>query len=88
MFELPRNNLILQNLAASNGKSKLGTVITSASCGVSVILLTGAVFAYRYYRMHKLKHDVFVDVEGKFYLPFNFCDHFYSLIKHRYGKLN
>lgn len=80
MFELPRNNLILQNLAASNRKSKLGTVITSASCSVSVILLIGALFAYRYYRMHKLKYDVFVDVAGKFSLPFNFCDHFYSLL--------
>ncbi|RXH74165.1 hypothetical protein DVH24_028886 [Malus domestica] len=65
MFELPRNNPMLQNLAASNRKSKLGTVITSASCSVSVILLIGALFAYRYYRMHKLKYDVFVDVAGE-----------------------
>ncbi|KAL6284877.1 hypothetical protein ACE6H2_015806 [Prunus campanulata] len=49
----------------STKKSKLGTVITSASCGVTVILLIGALFAYRYYRMHKLKHDVFVDVTGE-----------------------
>ncbi|XP_034197476.1 probable LRR receptor-like serine/threonine-protein kinase At5g63710 [Prunus dulcis] len=52
-------------LRVSTKKSKLGTVITSASCGVTVILLIGALFAYRYYRMHKLTHDVFVDVTGE-----------------------
>ncbi|XP_008227702.1 PREDICTED: probable LRR receptor-like serine/threonine-protein kinase At5g63710 [Prunus mume] len=52
-------------LRVSTKKSKFGTVITSASCGVTVILLIGALFTYRYYRMHKLTHDVFVDVTGE-----------------------
>ncbi|XP_038692533.1 probable LRR receptor-like serine/threonine-protein kinase At5g63710 isoform X2 [Tripterygium wilfordii] len=46
-------------------KSKLKVVITSASCGAFILLLVGAIFAYRCHELHKLKlkHDVFVDVD-------------------------
>ncbi|KAH7566111.1 hypothetical protein JRO89_XS08G0090600 [Xanthoceras sorbifolium] len=46
-------------------RSKLRVVITSASCGAFVLLSLGALFACRYHQLHKLKHDVFVDVAGE-----------------------
>ncbi|XP_050366307.1 probable LRR receptor-like serine/threonine-protein kinase At5g63710 [Argentina anserina] len=49
----------------STKKSKLGRVITLASCGVTILLFIGAIFGCRYYHMHKLKHDVFVDVASE-----------------------
>lgn len=51
--------------AVSHGKSKLEIAITGASCGAFVLLLIGAIFVHRSNRLHKLKSDVFVDVEGE-----------------------
>ncbi|XP_019177236.1 PREDICTED: probable LRR receptor-like serine/threonine-protein kinase At5g63710 isoform X1 [Ipomoea nil] len=51
--------------AVSHGKSKLEIAITGASCGAFVLLLLGAIFVHRSNRLHKLKSDVFVDVEGE-----------------------
>ncbi|KAM5558598.1 putative LRR receptor-like serine/threonine-protein kinase [Rosa sericea] len=53
------------SLRVSTKKSKLGRVITLASCGVTILLFIGAIFGYRYYHMHSLKHEVFVDVAGE-----------------------
>ncbi|KAK3211371.1 hypothetical protein Dsin_016077 [Dipteronia sinensis] len=52
-------------LPVSTSRSKLRVVITSASCGAFVLLSLGAIFAYRYHQLHKLKHDMFVDVPGE-----------------------
>ncbi|KAK2656381.1 hypothetical protein Ddye_009433 [Dipteronia dyeriana] len=52
-------------LPVSTSRSKLRVVITSASCGAFVLLSLGAIFAYRYHQLHKLKQDMFVDVPGE-----------------------
>ncbi|KAE7997584.1 hypothetical protein FH972_002205 [Carpinus fangiana] len=53
-------------LPVSTRKSKLGVVVTSASCAAFVLLSLGAIFAYGYhYYVHKLKRDIFVDVAGE-----------------------
>ncbi|XP_059624486.1 probable LRR receptor-like serine/threonine-protein kinase At5g63710 [Cornus florida] len=51
--------------AVLNRKSKLEIVITGASCGAFILLLLGAIFVYRFRQVHKLKHDLFVDVAGE-----------------------
>lgn len=53
------------SIPGSTRKSKLDVVITGASCGAFVLLLLGAICVYRFRRMHKLKHDLFVDVAGE-----------------------
>ncbi|XP_019177238.1 PREDICTED: probable LRR receptor-like serine/threonine-protein kinase At5g63710 isoform X2 [Ipomoea nil] len=53
------------SVPVSHGKSKLEIAITGASCGAFVLLLLGAIFVHRSNRLHKLKSDVFVDVEGE-----------------------
>ena len=54
-------------LAVSSSKTKLEAIMTSATCGTLLVLLVGAVIAYRYHRhLSKLKHDVFFDVAGIF----------------------
>ncbi|XP_031116918.1 probable LRR receptor-like serine/threonine-protein kinase At5g63710 [Ipomoea triloba] len=53
------------SVPVSHGKSKLEIAITGASCGAFVLLLIGAIFVHRSNRLHKLKSDVFVDVEGE-----------------------
>ncbi|XP_062148590.1 probable LRR receptor-like serine/threonine-protein kinase At5g63710 isoform X3 [Alnus glutinosa] len=53
-------------LPVSTRKSKLGVVVTFASCAAFLLLSLGAILAYGYhYYVHKLKHDVFVDVAGE-----------------------
>nr|AMM42817.1 LRR-RLK [Vernicia fordii] len=47
----------------STSKSRLRVAVIAASCGVFIVLLLG--FAYRYRHLHRLKHDVFVDVAGE-----------------------
>ncbi|XP_057972236.1 probable LRR receptor-like serine/threonine-protein kinase At5g63710 isoform X5 [Malania oleifera] len=46
----------------STGKSKFGMVIPAASCGTFILLLLVGIFVCRHRQVHKLKHDVFVDV--------------------------
>lgn len=53
------------SLRVSTKKSKLERVVTSASCGATILLFIAAIFLYRYYHMHKPKRDVFVDVAGE-----------------------
>ncbi|KAK9950326.1 hypothetical protein M0R45_005822 [Rubus argutus] len=53
------------SLRVSTKKSKLGRVVTSASCGATILLFIAAIFLYRYYHMRKPKRDVFVDVAGE-----------------------
>lgn len=67
MFKLSRRYLHFKYFAVSTRKSKLGVVVTSASCAAFVLLSLGAIFAYGYhYYVHKLKRDIFVDVAGNF----------------------
>ncbi|CAI9758344.1 unnamed protein product [Fraxinus pennsylvanica] len=49
----------------STRKSKFEISITIASICAFALLLLGAVFAYRFHRVHKTKRDIFVDVEGE-----------------------
>ncbi|XP_057972233.1 probable LRR receptor-like serine/threonine-protein kinase At5g63710 isoform X2 [Malania oleifera] len=49
----------------STGKSKFGMVIPAASCGTFILLLLVGIFVCRHRQVHKLKHDVFVDVAGE-----------------------
>ncbi|XP_057496801.1 probable LRR receptor-like serine/threonine-protein kinase At5g63710 isoform X3 [Actinidia eriantha] len=51
--------------AVSSRKSRLEIVISSVSCGVFIFLSLGAIFTYRYYKMHRVRHDLFVDVAGE-----------------------
>lgn len=67
-FKLSRQYLHYRYLAVSTRKSKLGAVVTSASCGAILLLSVGAMFAYRNHYVNKIKHDVFVDVAGNFCL--------------------
>ncbi|KAK9291899.1 hypothetical protein L1049_019850 [Liquidambar formosana] len=53
------------SIPVSTSKSKLRIVSTAASCGAFLLLSLGVIFAYQYRQMHKLKHDVFVDVAGE-----------------------
>lgn len=57
-------SLSLNTVAGSTRKSKLKAVITGVTSGAFVLLLLGAIFMYRSYRVRKSKHDVYVDVEG------------------------
>lgn len=50
--------------AVSTSNLRLRAVVTSASCGALILLLLGAMFAYRYRRLQELKNDIFVDVAG------------------------
>lgn len=49
----------------STSRTKLRIVVASASCGAFVLLSLGALFACRYQKLRKLKHDVFFDVAGE-----------------------
>ncbi|KAG2716067.1 hypothetical protein I3760_03G107000 [Carya illinoinensis] len=49
-------------LPVSTRKSKFGVVVASAICGAFLLLSLGVVFAYLHHYVHKLRHDVFVDV--------------------------
>lgn len=51
-------------VAGSTRKSKLKAVITGVTSGAFVLLVLGAIFMYRSYRVRRSKHDVYVDVEG------------------------
>lgn len=53
------------SIPVSTSKSTLQVVITAASCGAFLLLSLGAIFAYRYRQMHKLRHDMFFDVAGE-----------------------
>ncbi|KAL2521274.1 putative LRR receptor-like serine/threonine-protein kinase [Forsythia ovata] len=53
------------SIGVSARKSKLEVVITVASICAFALLLLGAVFAYRFHRVHKLKRDKFFDVAGE-----------------------
>ncbi|ESR39686.1 hypothetical protein CICLE_v10025254mg [Citrus x clementina] len=46
----------------STSRTKLRIVVASASCGAFVLLSLGALFACRYQKLRKIKHDVFFDV--------------------------
>ncbi|KAK6128386.1 hypothetical protein DH2020_037862 [Rehmannia glutinosa] len=58
-------HLLFTNHAVSKRKSKVQVLVTVASIGAFSLLLLGAVFGYRFHRVHKLKDDVFVDVAGE-----------------------
>lgn len=45
-------------------------VVASAICGAFLLLSLGVVFAYLHHYVHKLRHDVFVDVAGNFAFGF------------------
>ncbi|XVE83435.1 hypothetical protein DITRI_Ditri16bG0088600 [Diplodiscus trichospermus] len=49
----------------STNRSKIRTVVTSASCGALILLSLGAFFVSLYIRVDKLRRDVFVDVAGE-----------------------
>ncbi|KAL9460949.1 hypothetical protein AB3S75_004024 [Citrus x aurantiifolia] len=49
----------------STSRTKLRIVVASASCGAFVLLSLGALFACRYQKLRKLKHDEFFDVAGE-----------------------
>ncbi|XP_042508288.1 probable LRR receptor-like serine/threonine-protein kinase At5g63710 isoform X5 [Macadamia integrifolia] len=51
------------SVPASTRKSRLGLI--AAAFGAILLLSTGAMFAYRYYQIHKPKNDKFVDVAGE-----------------------
>ncbi|KAK4490646.1 hypothetical protein RD792_001337 [Penstemon davidsonii] len=53
------------SIPVTKRKSKVQVVITAASIGAFSLLLIGAVFGYRFHRVHKYKHDVFFDVPGE-----------------------
>ncbi|KAK6152978.1 hypothetical protein DH2020_012617 [Rehmannia glutinosa] len=53
------------SIPVSKRKSKVQVLVTVASIGAFSLLLLGAVFGYRFHRIHKLKDDVFVDVAGE-----------------------
>ncbi|GFY87501.1 leucine-rich repeat protein kinase family protein [Actinidia rufa] len=51
--------------AVSSRKARLEIVISSVSCGLFVLLSLGAIFLYRYRKMRRVRHDLFVDVAGE-----------------------
>ncbi|KAK4382612.1 putative LRR receptor-like serine/threonine-protein kinase [Sesamum angolense] len=51
--------------AVSKGRSKVQVAVTAASICAFSLLLLGAFFGYRFHRVRKLKHDIFVDVAGE-----------------------
>ncbi|KAI3462393.1 hypothetical protein Pfo_019056 [Paulownia fortunei] len=53
------------SIPVSKRKSKVQVLVTIASIGAFSLLLIGAVFGYRFHRVHKLKRDIFVDVAGE-----------------------
>ncbi|KAH9713125.1 putative LRR receptor-like serine/threonine-protein kinase [Citrus sinensis] len=53
------------HVEALSSRTKLRIVVASASCGAFVLLSLGALFACRYQKLRKLKHDVFFDVAGE-----------------------
>lgn len=55
----------------SSRKSRLEIVISGVSCGAFILLSLGAIFMYRYHKMHRL-HDLFVDVAGEDECKFSF----------------
>lgn len=68
--------------AASRKKKKIEVVITAATCGAFVLLLLVGAFVYRLRKVGKLRHEVFVDVEGIF--SFSGFAYFYNLMKNRF----
>ncbi|XAR73143.1 Non-specific serine/threonine protein kinase [Bertholletia excelsa] len=46
-------------------KSRLEVVISGVTCGALFLLSVGALFTYRYHKMRRIKHDLFVDVAGE-----------------------
>ncbi|XP_052204898.1 probable LRR receptor-like serine/threonine-protein kinase At5g63710 isoform X2 [Diospyros lotus] len=52
-------------IPVSSRKSRLEIVISGVSCGVFILLSLGAIFTYRYQKMHRLERDLFVDVSGE-----------------------
>ncbi|XVE86437.1 hypothetical protein DITRI_Ditri18aG0034200 [Diplodiscus trichospermus] len=58
--------------SVSTNRSKITTAVTSAGCAALVLLSLGALFLFRYSQVHKLKHDVFVDVAGEDDLKISF----------------
>ncbi|XP_022750865.1 probable LRR receptor-like serine/threonine-protein kinase At5g63710 [Durio zibethinus] len=52
-------------LHVSTNRSKIRIVVASASCGALILLSLGALFVSRYYQVHKLRRDAFVDVAGE-----------------------
>ncbi|XP_074368537.1 uncharacterized protein LOC141708689 isoform X1 [Apium graveolens] len=74
------------SIPGSTRKSKLKAVITGVTSGAFVLLLLGAIFMYRSYRMRTSKHDVYVDVEGcimQFWKPWMIMTNFQWLQKTR-----
>ncbi|KAK4426734.1 putative LRR receptor-like serine/threonine-protein kinase [Sesamum alatum] len=53
------------SVPGSKGKSKVQVAVTAASICAFSLLLLGAFFGYRFHRVRKLKHDIFVDVAGE-----------------------
>ncbi|PIN24257.1 MEKK [Handroanthus impetiginosus] len=53
------------SIPVSKRKSKVQIIVTIASIGAFSLLLVGAIFGYRFNRVHKLKHDIFHDVAGE-----------------------
>lgn len=60
------------SIPGSTRKSKLKAVVTGVTSGVFVLLLLGAIFMYRSYRLRTSKHDVYVDVEGEYECKLSF----------------
>ncbi|XP_028123078.1 probable LRR receptor-like serine/threonine-protein kinase At5g63710 isoform X7 [Camellia sinensis] len=58
--------------AVSSRKSRLEIVISGVSCGAFILLSLGAIFMYRYHKMHRRRHDLFVDVAGEDECKFSF----------------
>ncbi|GMP26438.1 hypothetical protein CsSME_00002868 [Camellia sinensis var. sinensis] len=56
----------------SSRKSRLEIVISGVSCGAFILLSLGAIFMYRYHKMHRRRHDLFVDVAGEDECKFSF----------------
>ncbi|KAG8373654.1 hypothetical protein BUALT_Bualt11G0046700 [Buddleja alternifolia] len=53
------------SIPVTTRKSKVQVVVTAASIGAFSLLLLGAIFGYRFHRVHKHKHEIFVDVAGE-----------------------
>ncbi|KAL3498010.1 hypothetical protein ACH5RR_040742 [Cinchona calisaya] len=49
----------------SSKKRRVQVVITGVTCGAFILLLLGGAFLHRFHKLRKLKHEVFVDVEGE-----------------------
>lgn len=53
------------SIPVSKGRSKVQVAVTAASICAFSLLLLGAFFGYRFHRVRKFKHDIFVDVAGE-----------------------